>query len=126
MTPNSLSQRSPTKLGSPLKRALAPPPSLAVEDSGNAPEWLDLSLENLFGVPGQSPMRPNHLTSNAMAEYGFRLPSDGSEEGVDILQEFGKIGAHIGAQRYVPPSQGSPVRRPSARPPLGRSVTSRF
>ena len=134
MTPESVIQRSPVKLGSPLKRSmLAPPtvPSFSVDESSNAPEWLDLSLENYFGgfdSVTQSPTRPQSMgTGPGPTVYGFRLPSDGSDEGVDILQEFGKIGAHIGVQRYAPPvNQGSPAKRSSARPPLGRSVTSRF
>lgn len=130
MTPNAVVQRSPTKLASPMKRpSIAVAPSVSFEQSANAPEWLDLSLENLFGgadATHLSPFRRNSIIDAGGPDNHFRLASDGSEEGVDILQEFGKIGAQIGAQRYGQASQGSPVRKPSMRPPMNRSVTSRF
>jgi len=130
MTPSAVVQRSPTKLASPMKRpSIAVAPSVSFEQSANAPEWLDLSLENLFGgadATNLSPFRQNSVISTGVPDNQFRLQSDGSEEGVDILQEFGKIGAQIGAQRYAQASQGSPVRKPSMRPPMSRSVTSRF
>ncbi|KAI7548563.1 hypothetical protein KC316_g14501, partial [Hortaea werneckii] len=81
-----------------------------------------------------------HDASNAdIAElFGVDFPSDGSEEAIDLFQDFGKIGQ---AKPAAPPSNaasranGSPVKRsamappppkPAARPALNRSSTSRW
>ncbi|KAK3717182.1 Forkhead transcription factor [Vermiconidia calcicola] len=111
------SLRSPAKIGSPLKQSFKPP----VSDQSVNTNWLE------FGA-GSENMQPT--TDNTTDLFGVNLPSDGSEEGIDIFQDFGKIGQT--QQQYMPaPSRanGSPVRRsmpPPSRPGLGRSNTSRW
>ncbi|GAB7355280.1 hypothetical protein MBLNU459_g5821t1 [Dothideomycetes sp. NU459] len=103
--------RSPVMLASPLKRGSTTAPSASIYENG-APEWLDLSLDHYFPRQG-----------NGDELFGLGLHSDGAEEpGVDILQEFGKIGAQKTAQQQA---QGSPVKK-SHRPSVSRSITSRF
>ncbi|TKX22224.1 forkhead domain-containing protein 2 [Elsinoe australis] len=119
MTPNSVIQKSPMPMMSPLKRIS----NAGLDLNENGPEWLDLNIDSLFGA--MSPARNNSVSkgSNSAVEFSLTVPSDGSEEGLDILQEFGKIGAQ---QQRVAGSTGSPVKSRGGRPPLGRSVTSRF
>ena len=110
--------RSPVMLGSPLKRVTMAPPSTGVsENSVNAPDWLDLSLDNYLPQHGQE-------------LFGLGIQDDiFDEQGVDILQEFGKIGSK--QQPQLQPthpgssSMGSPAKR-SQRPSISRSITSRF
>jgi forkhead transcription factor HCM1 len=94
-------------------------PSTGVsENTVNAPEWLDLSLDNYF---------PQH---NGQELFGLGIQDDiFDEQGLDILQEFGKIGSK--QQPQLQPtnngsnSMGSPAKR-SQRPSISRSITSRF
>ncbi|KAG8631028.1 hypothetical protein KVT40_000168 [Elsinoe batatas] len=118
MTPNSIIQKSPVPGMSPVKRI-----SNAGLPSESCPEWLDLNIDSLFG--GMSPSRNNSVSkemTTGAVEFNLTVPSDASEEGFDIMQDFGKIGAQ---QRFAG-SNGSPVKARGGRPPLGRSVTSRF
>jgi hypothetical protein len=109
--------RSPSKLGSPLKQVQKASP---VE----VPKLNWSSGENLHPVPA--------LDSTGVSDvadlFGIELPSDGSEEGIDIFQDFGKIGQ---TAALVPDrANGSPVKRtmgpPPPRPNLARSNTSRW
>ncbi|CZT21451.1 uncharacterized protein RCC_07314 [Ramularia collo-cygni] len=92
--------------------------------SGADMSWLDVGL-------GAENMRQGHSVGKTDTSdlFGVDLHSDGSEEAIDIFQDFGKIGQ---AQAMPPPdrSTGSPVRRtnmgPPARPPMGRSSSSRW
>lgn len=108
--------RSPAKLGSPLKQSYKPP---STNNSPDAP-WYDIGV-------GAENVHPGKDDTTEL--FGVNLPSDGSEEAIDIFQDFGKIGQ---AQQFMPPdnrANGSPVRRtmvPPARPSLGRSNTSRW
>ena len=80
---------------------------------------------------GAENMQPSHDTTNDETAdlFGMILPSDGSEEAIDIFQDFGKIGQQ---QQFMPIANrdnGSPVKRsmaPPARPNLARSNTSRW
>lgn len=114
MTPAGL--RSPAKLGSPLKQS-----QFARTSQPKTMEWLD--VEN-YGPP-------QHDVAKTDVEefFGVELPSDGSEEAIDIFQDFGKIGQ----QPQYPVANvanGSPVKRtsmaPPARPGLDRRNTSRW
>ncbi|KAG9752215.1 hypothetical protein KCU73_g6160, partial [Aureobasidium melanogenum] len=110
--------RSPVMLGSPLKRVTMAPPSTGVsENTVNAPDWLDLSLDNYF------PQQNGHEL------FGLGIQDDiFDEQGVDILQEFGKIGSKQPQLQPTNPgssSMGSPAKR-SQRPSISRSITSRF
>lgn len=117
-----------------IQRAVAPSghkrnPTNTNAPTEDCPEWLDLNVESLFGFP--SPSRNNNVNLGNMTTgapgFNMTVTSDASEEGVDILQEFGKIGANMAAVSRFAPSQGSPMKRPGlSRPPLGRSVTTRF
>ncbi|KAK4894958.1 Forkhead transcription factor [Elasticomyces elasticus] len=113
--PRSL--RSPVDLGSPLKQSYKPLSSYPSNDLG----WLDLGLDaenlrpaNSTGLDGTSEL------------FGVQIPSDGSEEAIDIFQDFGKIG-----QSHAVPTadraNGSPVKRtvmgPPARPRPGMNRT---
>lgn len=110
--------RSPAKLGSPLKQSYKPT-SVSPDD-----KWLGVGLgdENAHAHAGK------HDAHDLFG--GVNLPSDGSEEAIDIFQDFGKIGQ--AQQHFLPPdnrANGSPVRKsmgPPARPSLGRSNTSRW
>ncbi|WPH00705.1 Hypothetical protein R9X50_00353500 [Acrodontium crateriforme] len=112
--------RSPNKFSSPLKQCHLP-------DS-------------------HSPTPPGAKVETSAEIFGADLPnSDGTEEGIDIFQDFGKIGqtnvtAHLPqsmVSNFMPlpapdRANGSPVRKtmgpPLARPRLGmgRSLTSRW
>ena len=115
------SLRSPAKLGSPLKQSHKPPTS---NPSPDHVKWFDVGV-------GEENVRPVHGNSkdDAADLFGVNLPSDGSEEGIDIFQDFGKIGQQ---SQFLPQpnrANGSPVKRsmgPPARPGLARSNTSRW
>lgn len=112
--------RSPAQLGSPLKNSHQPPTS----DADPKTSWFDVGL-------GGENLQPAHdVGNNDVAElFGVDLHSDGSEEAIDIFQDFGKIGQTSQAMPAPDRSTGSPVRRamlPPARPGLGRSNTSRW
>lgn len=126
--PRPSSLRSPAKLDSPLKQSHKPP----VTSNDTNFNWLEANA----GAENSHP----HDASNAdIAElFGVDFPSDGSEEAIDLFQDFGKIGQ---AKPAAPPStaasraNGSPVKRstmappppkPAARPALNRSSTSRW
>lgn len=123
-TTNNALLRSPAKLGSPLKQSHEPPTSISADDV----KWLDVGFgaENL--QPGQT------VSNEDVAKlFGMELPSDGSEEGIDLFQDFGKIGQPVqmaGPDR----STGSPVRRtnmgpparPAPRPAFARSSSNRW
>jgi forkhead transcription factor HCM1 len=142
---------SPTKrkmstLGSPLRQSHTA--------SSGTPEsndfWCNFETEVGLGIDAEPIARP-HTTAPTSANRDKReadnkdaatlfgletlLPSDGSEEGIDLFQDFGKIGGGMpalaaGGDR----SMGSPVRKseasrampPPARPGLGRSWSSRW
>ncbi|KAG9657298.1 hypothetical protein KCU86_g10741, partial [Aureobasidium melanogenum] len=100
------------------KRVTMAPPSTGVsENTVNAPDWLDLSLDNYF------PQQNGHEL------FGLGIQDDiFDEQGVDILQEFGKIGSKQPQLQPTNPgssSMGSPAKR-SQRPSISRSITSRF
>lgn len=113
--------RSPANfgLGSPLKQSHQPPATSTGEDM----KWLD------FGT-GTENFPTQSMSNKDVADlFGLDPHSDGSEEAIDLFQDFGKIGqsAQIGAPDR---STGSPVRKsamgPPARPGLARSSTSRW
>ncbi|KAF2718319.1 hypothetical protein K431DRAFT_137069 [Polychaeton citri CBS 116435] len=116
------SLRSPAHLGSPLKQMHKP--SHSQPSLGADLDWFQ--DENL--QPDRS------LSKDETAQlFGVELPSDASEEGIDIFQDFGKIGSFGQPQVQIPApdrSTGSPVKRsataPGGRPPMARSVTSRW
>ncbi|PNS15609.1 hypothetical protein CAC42_868 [Sphaceloma murrayae] len=116
MTPTSITQKPSMALASPLKRVS----NAGLQLNESCPEWLDLNIDSLFGT--MSPARNNGTKAESGVDFNLTVPSDESEEGLDILQEFGKIGAQ---QRFAG-SNGSPVKGRGGRPPMGRSVTSRF
>lgn len=109
-----------TKPASPLKHSHLPPDSSSAANMA----WLDVG----FGAENMPHTRTT--SKNDVSElFGADLHSDGSEEGIDIFQDFGKIGqtrAAFAADR----STGSPVRKtnmgPPARPSMGRSSSSRW
>lgn len=119
------SLRSPANLGSPLKQSHKPPTSNPAIDL----DWLDIGT-------GAENVQPSHGSLNVDAGelFGVELPSDGSEEAIDLFQDFGKIGQQ--APQAMPMANrenGSPVRRSNmgpparpARPGLARSSTSRW
>jgi hypothetical protein len=82
------------------------------------------SGENLKPIPALEAT----AASDVAELFGFELPSDGSEEGIDIFQDFGKIGQSAGP--VADRANGSPVKRtmgpPPPRPSLARSNTSRW
>ncbi|GAB7360087.1 hypothetical protein MBLNU230_g7851t1 [Neophaeotheca triangularis] len=110
--------RSPTKLGSPLKQSHAAP-----EEHSNF-DWLNAG-ENFEVASAPADQASDDL-------FGVNIPSDGSEEGIDIFQDFGKIGTQQqpARQQAAPDrSTGSPVKRsmlPPARPSVNRSQTNRW
>ena len=145
---------SPTKrkmstLGSPLRQ------SHVASSDGPEPTdfWATFAPEGGLGlgIEDEPIIRPHTTAPNsgnkargnadnrdAATLFGLEtlIPSDGSEEGIDLFQDFGKIGggmpvlaAHGGDR-----STGSPIRRseasrampPPARPALSRSWTSRW
>lgn len=117
------SLRSPARLGSPLKRSHQPPTS---NPTASELSWFDVGL----GPENAQPQRSGEQDDVA-ALFGVELHSDGSEEGIDIFQDFGKIGQ--ASQAMMPTadrSTGSPVKKtsmgPPARPGHGRSNTSRW
>lgn len=109
-------KRPVTQLGSPLKQCYRPSAS---------PDWtkygVDVDAENV---------QPFHNGKNDAAElFGVNLASDGSEEAIDIFQDFGKIGQTQQMMPATSRANGSPPKRfmaPPARPQLGRSNTSRW
>jgi forkhead transcription factor HCM1 len=145
---------SPTKrkmstLGSPLRQS-----HVASSDGPEATDfWATFAPEGGLGLgiedepiirphttapTSGSKARGNADNRDAATLFGLEtlIPSDGSEEGIDLFQDFGKIGggmpvlaAHGGDR-----STGSPIRRseasrampPPARPALARSWTSRW
>lgn len=116
------SLRSPAKLGSPLKQSHKPsPPNASTSDMS----WMDVSLgaENMQSTAAMSSRDVSEL-------FGVELHSDGSEEAIDLFQDFGKIGQSAQMMPAPDRSTGSPVRRstmgPPARPGLGRSASSRW
>lgn len=110
--------RSPPKFGSPLKQMQRPsgPPSPGAS-------WMD----QLGG--GIENVQPDDLAAKADAAelFGVDLPSDGSEEAIDLFQDFGKIGHAPQLMPAVDRGTGSPVKKvmgPPARPALNRTRTS--
>ncbi|KAF1346558.1 hypothetical protein BDV97DRAFT_378307 [Delphinella strobiligena] len=82
-------------------------------ESGNAPEWLDLSLDSYF---------PSHNQGENV--FGLGLLSDDAEEGgFDLLSGFAPLGAKAAVDNKR--AQGSPMRK-GHRPSMSRSITSRF
>ncbi|KAK5121950.1 hypothetical protein LTR85_004522 [Meristemomyces frigidus] len=120
--PGSL--RSPAKLDSPLKQSHKPPTS----DPATDMTWLNVGT-------GAENVQPPHDATNADAAelFGVELPSDGSEEAIDLFQDFGKIGQAPPSMPTDNRANGSPVKRSNmgpparpARPGLARSNTSRW
>ncbi|KAL1302314.1 hypothetical protein AAFC00_002728 [Neodothiora populina] len=105
--------RSPVQLASPSKMpSFAVPSSNLHHDSGNAPEWLDLSLDSYF---------PSHNEGL----FGLGLQNgDDDEEGFDLMAGFAPLGAKAAMENKK--AQGSPIRKPGHRPSMSRSITSRF
>ncbi|KAF2766775.1 hypothetical protein EJ03DRAFT_168051 [Teratosphaeria nubilosa] len=122
--------RSPAKLGSPLKQSHKPPTASTPSDFRDF-SWLEHDTENL--QPQQQ-----IISADVGELFGVELPSDGSEEAIDLFQDFGKIGQQAAATLPTADrSTGSPVKRSSnmgpparparpARPNLARSSTSRW
>ncbi|KAK4540915.1 hypothetical protein LTR36_008423 [Oleoguttula mirabilis] len=120
--PGSL--RSPARLDSPLKQSRKPPTSNSAADM----DWLGIGT-------GAENLHPPHVATNAGAAdlFGVELPSDGSEEAIDLFQDFGKIGQAPQPMPTDNRANGSPVKRSNmgpparpARPGLARSNTSRW
>ncbi|TKA28951.1 hypothetical protein B0A50_03362 [Salinomyces thailandicus] len=116
--------RSAAPLGSPLKQSHKP--QIASNDTNF--NWLDVGL-------GSENMHPPHDESHADAAelFGVELPSDGSEEAIDLFQDFGKIGQAPALMPTADRANGSPVKRSMgppptrpARPGMNRSSTSRW
>ena len=95
--------RSPLKLSSPCKS----------QGEGLSGSPLKLGTN----VPLSSANLP---TADIDELFGFELPSEGSEEGFDMLQGFRRIGAP--AQNGKGTTDGSPVK--NSRPTFARSVTA--
>ncbi|KAH9827323.1 FORKHEAD protein [Teratosphaeria destructans] len=119
--------RSPAKLGSPLKQSHTLPTASTPSDFRDF-SWLENDTENL------KPQQQN-VSADVGELFGVELPSDGSEEAIDLFQDFGKIGQQPAAMLPAADrSTGSPVKRSSnmgpparpARPNLARSSTSRW
>jgi hypothetical protein len=113
-------------LDSPLKQVHIPG-----EDSGADLGWLDANLGAVNQNPHTNMMMAQNPVNNDVSQlFGVDLHSDGSEEGIDLFQNFGKIGATAMMPMPAPNrANGSPVRRnmgPPARPPMGRSASSRW
>jgi forkhead transcription factor HCM1 len=123
------SLRSPAKLGSPLKQSHNVSSMAAIDFRDFS--WLESGAENM-----QPSAQPNAQDDNADDLFGVEIPSDGSEEAIDLFQDFGKIGQSVAPHQLLPtadPATGSPVKRtmgPPAtrptRPGLGRSTSSRW
>lgn len=142
----SPSKRKLGALGSPLRQSHTA--------SSSTPEpndfWSTFAAEGGLGIEADPIARP-HTTAptsgniencgvdhkDAATLFGLEtlLPSDGSEEGIDLFQDFGKIGGGTPALTAASDrSLGSPVRKseasrampPPARPALARSWTSRW
>lgn len=110
--------RSPAKLGSPLKQSHKPPPTTKTSPE-SAFAWPELGVG-----PENENVRP--ARADAAADFfGVDLPSDGSEEGIDIFQDFGKIGQASAAMAGAHRGDGSPVKRSSMAPPPARPQLSR-
>ncbi|KXL50189.1 hypothetical protein M433DRAFT_93454, partial [Acidomyces richmondensis BFW] len=117
---------SPPRLGSPLKQSHTAPTSNPVNDSRDF-NWLE--IQN-----GAENARPSHLPDNndATELFGVDLPSDESEEAIDLFQDFGKIGQAPQMLSTFDRSTGSPVKGsmeappPLERPNFARSHTSRW
>jgi hypothetical protein len=108
--------KSPKRLGSPLKQSYQPP------DQTDDTRWLD-------GPENPPPSNPTMSNKDVADLFGVELNSDGSEEGIDLFQDFGKIGQP--AQFAGPDrSTGSPVKKssmgPPARPGMARNNTTRW
>lgn len=113
-SPNPL-LRSPVQLASPQRKSYSfGAPSMGIHhESGNAPEWLDLSLDSYF---------PSHNQSENV--FGLGLLSDDAEEGgFDLLSGFAPLGAKAAVDNKR--AHGSPMRK-GHRPSMSRSITSRF
>ncbi|KXT03498.1 hypothetical protein AC578_1581 [Pseudocercospora eumusae] len=115
--------RSPAKLGSPLKQSHKPSPPNNTTTSDMS--WMNVGF-------GEENLQPAATMSNKDVSelFGVELHSDGSEEAIDIFQDFGKIGQSAQMMQAPDRSTGSPVRKstmgPPARPGLGRSTSSRW
>jgi len=118
---------SPTRLGSPLKQSHTAPTSNHVNDFRDF-SWLEVE-------GGVENTRPSNVRGNndAAELFGVDLPSDGSEEAIDLFQDFGKIGQAPQMLSAFDRSTGSPVKRSMAPPPpelarpgLARNHTSRW
>lgn len=122
LNPKSGNLRSPARLGSPLKQSHAVPEPHANFDWFNTGE----SGENY--APGPAPV----AEQGSGDLFGINIPSDGSEDGIDLFQDFGKIGTkqQTAKQEAGPDrSTGSPVKRsmlPPARPSINRTQTNRW
>ncbi|EME43440.1 hypothetical protein DOTSEDRAFT_72733 [Dothistroma septosporum NZE10] len=113
--------KSPARLDSPLKQSHTPTTSQPADDFN----WPDLTT----GGENAQPLYADN--NNDVSDlFGVQLHSDGSEEGIDIFQDFGKIGQ--ASQTFPAPdrSTGSPVKRtnmgPPARPAMHRSSSNRW
>ncbi|KAL1584359.1 hypothetical protein WHR41_06375 [Cladosporium halotolerans] len=144
----SPAKRKINMLGSPLRQS-------HTASNGGTPEenrfWSAFADEAGPSVDNNEPISRPHTTApnetdankthadtkDAATLFGLEtlLPSDGSEEGIDLFQDFGKIGGGMPAMPVASDrSTGSPVRKseasrampPPARPALARSYTSRW
>ncbi|KAK5134845.1 hypothetical protein LTR08_006077 [Meristemomyces frigidus] len=145
--------RSPARLGlalaSPLKHTHEAPPSSFPDHDLS---WLDLGLGAENAAPPSTHNAHNAHNAHDSADhfFGLEIPSDGSEEAIDLFQDFGKIGQQAAlpsASARMPVADranGSPVKRganananananvnmgPPARPVrpgLARSCSSRW
>ncbi|KAI7151289.1 hypothetical protein KC352_g28434, partial [Hortaea werneckii] len=99
----------------------------------------DTNFNWLEANAGAENSQPHDATNADIAElFGVDFPSDGSEEAIDLFQDFGKIGQTkpaAASSNAANRANGSPVKRstmappppkPAARPGLNRSSTSRW
>jgi len=101
---------------SPLKKKSSiSAPSQGVQRSGEAPEWLDLSLESYF--PGQN---------EGLFGLGLHTAEDDEDEGFDLMTGFAPLSKMAASQHRtgMGVAQASPAK--NKRPSMSRSVTSRF
>ncbi|EGP84992.1 unnamed protein product [Zymoseptoria tritici ST99CH_1A5] len=115
--------RAMPTLDSPLKQVHQPG-----DDSTSDLSWLDANLGGAENFNTINSMSQHEATKNDVSHlFGVDLHSDGSEEGIDLFQNFGKIGSTM--MPAPNRANGSPVRRnmgPPARPSMGRSASSRW
>lgn len=138
----SPAKKKPSPLGSPLRQsytASSGTPEANDFWTNFVPDGEDEAIIRPHSTPPTKTNQNKGSAENKDAATLFGLdtllPSDGSEEGIDLFQDFGKIGGGTFAMPAASDrSLGSPVRKaeasrampPPARPALSRSFTSRW